>query len=305
MLDLETFLTTLYVMIDDFCQSQQLPAVAPGALSRSEVLTLALLAQWSRFASERDFYRWAERHLRAAFPRLPNRSQFNRAVRAEQPALTALALHLAAHLARPTDVYEVLDGVAVPVRNHRRRGRGWLAGQADCGWSNRLGWVVGFRVLVVARPDGVITGFGFAPASTSEAHLAETLFAHRQQPTPALPSVGVATARAYAGDKGFWGLRLHARWQAQYGVDLVAPPYRSAKRPWPKRWRQWLAGLRQIVETVIYKLQSAFRLDRERPHALAGFAGRLAAKVALHNACIWVNRQLGRPNLAFADLVAW
>jgi len=31
----------------------------------------------------------------------------------------------------------------------------------------------------------------------------------------------------------------------------------------------------------------------------------LAAKVALHNFCIWLNRQLGRPDLAFADLIDW
>jgi len=27
--------------------------------------------------------------------------------------------------------------------------------------------------------------------------------------------------------------------------------------------------------------------------------------LALHNFCIWVNEQLGRPRLAFADLVDW
>jgi hypothetical protein len=27
--------------------------------------------------------------------------------------------------------------------------------------------------------------------------------------------------------------------------------------------------------------------------------------MALHNFCIWVNEQLGRPRLAFADLVNW
>jgi hypothetical protein len=32
----------------------------------------------------------------------------------------------------------------------------------------------------------------------------------------------------------------------------------------------------------------------------------LAARVALHNFCIWLNEQLGRPRLAFvADLLEW
>jgi hypothetical protein len=56
---------------------------------------------------------------------------------------------------------------------------------------------------------------------------------------------------------------------------------------------------------VYEKLWHTFRLARERPHDLRGFQARLAAKMALQNFCIWVNEQLGRPRLAFADLVNW
>jgi hypothetical protein len=59
------------------------------------------------------------------------------------------------------------------------------------------------------------------------------------------------------------------------------------------------------VETVFDKLHHAFGLRRERPHCLGGFGARLAARVGLHNFCIALNQQLGRPNLAFADLVDW
>ena len=69
--------------------------------------------------------------------------------------------------------------------------------------------------------------------------------------------------------------------------------------------RRWLAGVRQIGETVHDKLQHTFRLDRERPHTLSGLQVRLAAKMALHTFCIWLNEQLGRPRLAFLDLVDW
>src|SRR5215216_2461956 len=51
-------------------------------LSDPEILTLAILAQWPRFRSERDFHRFAEAHLREYFPTLPSQSQFNRRARA-------------------------------------------------------------------------------------------------------------------------------------------------------------------------------------------------------------------------------
>ncbi len=86
---------------------------------------------------------------------------------------------------------------------------------------------------------------------------------------------------------------------------MLCPPKRTSAQPWPRAWRRWLAGHRQIVETVAGALRHTFRLDRERPHALAGLQARLAAKMALHNFCLWLNGQLGRLDLAFADLIDW
>ena len=74
--------------------------------------------------------------------------------------------------------------------------------------------------------------------------------------------------------------------------------------PFESIWR-WLHSLRQIVETVYAKLMEFFRLEKERPHSLDGFQANLAAKAALHNFCIWLNTQLGRGPLAFADLLGW
>ncbi len=97
MVDVDTFLTALYVMVDNFCQSRP-PKRRPGpeaSLSDSEVITLAIFARWGRFSSERDFYRYARRRLRDAFPTLPDRSQFNRLVRSCAGLIEEVALHLA------------------------------------------------------------------------------------------------------------------------------------------------------------------------------------------------------------------
>jgi hypothetical protein len=66
MVDLDTFLTTLYVMADTFCTTVSVePQPGPQALlSPSEVLTLALVGQWARFQRARDFYRFAAQALR-------------------------------------------------------------------------------------------------------------------------------------------------------------------------------------------------------------------------------------------------
>jgi hypothetical protein len=120
-----------------------------------------------------------------------------------------------------------------------------------------------------------------------------------------LKSVGQPATGVYVAGMGFAGEKPHLRWRKAYGAELICPPRHSSKHSWPKPWRRWLAGLRQIVESVNARLQLDFGLERERPHELSGFQARLAAKATLHNFCIWRNQQLGRPNLAFADLIRW
>ena len=64
----------------------------------SEVLTLAIFGQWQGFGSERGFYRYAQHHLRPAFPTLPARAQFNRQLRLHSDALLACSMHVARQL---------------------------------------------------------------------------------------------------------------------------------------------------------------------------------------------------------------
>jgi hypothetical protein len=311
MLDVDTFLTALYVMVDDFCHSHP-PKKRPGpkaSLSDSEVITLAIFARWDRFCGERDFYRYARERLHDAFPTLPDRSQSNRLVRSCAGLIEEVALHLGLMpnvRANTRDVacYEALDTSAMPVRDAKRRGEGWLAGYADIGWSNSLGWYEGFRLIVAVDPKGVITGF--ACASTKDQPLAETFFALRARPDPRLGSAGSVASGPYVVYKGFEGEDNHRRWLDHYGAQVICPPKRSAhKRSWPKRLRRWAASIRQIVESVYEKLHATFGLRAERPHELQGMRARLASRVALHIFCIRLNDQLGRPRLAFADLLGW
>ena len=59
MVDPDTFLTALYVTVDEYLKEVPV-AVQPGPAARltpSEVVTLARFAQWCPFATERAFSR--------------------------------------------------------------------------------------------------------------------------------------------------------------------------------------------------------------------------------------------------------
>ena len=167
-----------------------------------------------------------------------------------------------------------------------------------------MGFYEGVHLLISVTPIGAITGFGFGPASVNDFVLAETFLAARATPQPRLACVGKPAVGDYVADKGFSKDAYLSRWLNHYQANVICSPKRnSLTRHWPKSLKRWLASLRQIVETVFDKLHHTFRLARERPHDLTGLQTRLAAKIALHNFCIYLNLKLDRPPLAFTDLI--
>lgn len=306
--DLDTFLTILYVMVDDLCKQHSLSMPKrcgpTPKLGLSELITLALFGQWARFSSERAFYRFAQRHLKAAFPTLPDHSQL---VRGEQ-ACASLIEEVACLLAslRPgqsEELYQILDATGVPVRSIKRRGGGWLAGVADKGWCSRISSYMGFHVLMAITPTGFLTGFGFAPASVHDTRLAETFLGCRAHPSPRLNSVG-ASFSTYVADRAYAAEALQLHWLHEYHAAVLTQPHIRTKVAEPSpRWRRWMHGIRQVIESVSGKLHLAFRLATDRLHTVPGFRARLAAKVGLHNFCCWLNLQRGRPAMAFADFL--
>jgi hypothetical protein len=204
--------------------------------------------------------------------------------------------------------YEALDSAAMPVRDAP-------SVEARDGWpvtpTNRMeqsaGMVRGLQAACGRKPNGGHYGLRFRGRFHRRSADGRDLLRRARTPEPAAFERGLDHLGMLRGrDKGFEGSENHRRWLERYGALLVHPPKRNShKRSWPKGLRRWVAGLRQIVESVYDKLLNTFGLHRERPHQLSGLRARLAARVALHNFCIRLNDQLGRPRLAFADLLGW
>jgi hypothetical protein len=100
---------------------------------------------------------------------------------------------------------------------------------------------VGIRLLKVALvvdPDGVVSAFGLATASSDERPIGEALVARDRH-------------EAYLADKGFTGVQWERRWLEEYGAIVAATPYEDSRRAWPKKDRRWASGKRQIIEGVI------------------------------------------------------
>lgn len=274
------------------CTAASRPSRPPERERGPYPLTLAILAQWPRFRSERDFWRFASSHLRPYFPRLCSQSQLNRRVRALEPELRLLQRAFAEELSEPSALYRVMDTTLIPAIVRVRASRkGLFCGQATFGRSaSKTEWVYGFKVALVVDPAGVITVFGLAPASSDERPIAEALIAEDRHD-------------AYLADKGFTGVEWERRWLEEYGSLVAATPYDNSRRAWSKADRRWAAGKRQIIEGVIYQLKDFFSLERHRAKTLQGLLARLAAKAAAYTCAQRLNDSLDRPKRQLADLL--
>jgi hypothetical protein len=305
----ETFIVRVYEMIDTFVRTHLPPEPRhrgrQPSLCRSEAMALALVSQHQRFSSERDFYRYADLRLRALFPTLPCRPQLNRTLRRQHPYLVRFGQWCATQLDRGTAPLELLDTTAVPLRDRRRGGVGWLPEVSGLGYTLRLGWFDGVKLLLATTGEGVITGYALGLGNANDRALAEGFLAARATADPLLPTAGERRADFYLADKGFGGLAINQHWREAYGAEVATPPQRNAARTWARDLHRAHQRTRRPIETIAARLLHTFRLVRERPHTVSGLLTRVVAKVAVSNVLIWWNRQTGTPDLAIVESIGW
>ena len=339
-MDPDTFLTAVYVIVDDLCQAKS-GEVRPKrrgrkpVLSESEVITLALLSQWHGRSSERAFLRFAARHWRSYFP-LIGQSGFNKRVRALRSRIAELALEVGRQVHRlmgTGSVYEAMDGVIVPLMRLCRgvRRRLFTPGEAaigKCGSDRR--WEYGIKLLAVVEESGCVSGFIAGPANTEERWLAEALLSWRKDPHSPQPSAaglasvlgpahrkggvrrgpagglwpvegaGEAAGEIYLADRGFSGSSWERHWSHSYGARVITPRNTSEHFASPRE----LNRRRQIVETVFGILCDTFRLKFPRARTIEGLEARIACKIAALNAGILINRMYGRNKFEIFNPIA-
>lgn len=335
-MDLDTFLTTLYVLVDDWYKQEGASKMArrkAGVLkmSDSEVLTVALANQWRGsvpWKSERGIVRYLQAHGRQWFPKMLQKSAFNERVRNLWGALVELQQASARWLAGGEDVYECVDTLPLPafsLGQAEREKCHWL-------WTSTLGrgqygeWFWGDRLLASLSRSGAVTGWLLGSAQVNDRWLMQMFLSaragqaelvtperrprdrHLQDEAPFSPlapllAVGYSVGRPYLCDANFNGERWLAQWRTLYRAAIVTPPVHNEARRWSRHTYRWFAHHRQVVETSFATLDDVFHIKRLQAHSRWGQYTRIAAKLAAYNLGLVLNRSLGRPLFSLATLI--
>jgi hypothetical protein len=278
--DLDTLVIALYVMVDDLLG----PRIGPGRrpkLSDAELVCLAIAQVLLGCNSERRWLRLAGQRLGPLFPYLPTASAYNRRLR-RAGSLVALAIQdLAAHTPSWADQLRLVDSTPVPCAASRETvKRSALAGHAGDGYcKSHHRWFWGFRLYVLAAPDGLPVAWCLATPKLGEREVVAALLDHeRRRLRPGL---------LILADKGFAG-RDFAQLVAGYGAALARPdradePHRFGSLG---RWRQW-------IESTFDTLKDQLGLERHGGRTVPGVVVRVAQRLLALAAAIWWNWQLG------------
>ena len=285
MIDMETLLTVIFVIVDDWYQAtgrhylHGKVGVKPE-FTDSEMLTLMLAMDILSYASERRFYKFIKANYHALFPRLIDRSQFNRRARSLRWLIEKLRQHWLEELGTTLTTQLLLDTKPVPVLGYKRSKQhsdfAGVAGYGVCASRNLK--YFGFKLVILATLDGMPVVYELVPANTDERAAAEEVLEY------------VYECDIF-GDKGFLGDDWQLEQYHQHGNRIwTAKRVNQAQQNSPE-FDRWLNSIRERVEGAFNELQNVGRnLERLLAKTCDGLCARVMVKMANHTLKVLLRR---------------
>jgi hypothetical protein len=291
----DTFLTALYTIVDDWYQSRGRLLLAgkvgtKPTFSDSEVMTLSIAQHWCGFQKERDWLRFVRNNYLPLFPRLVSQSEFNRRARSLCWQMRQMRQEIVQEMGAFEEEYRLIDGTPVHVRHWRRHGKSHLyLPEAALGYcASKKETFYGYRLVVLTTLDGVITDFGLFPADADEREAAlDLLYEYRNLKA--------------LGDKGFLDRLRQAVLAEDRKVQLFTPKRKNQKEQNPACWDRLMNRLRRWIETAFSQSKEGFGVEKPRARTLWGLISRLIAKLTGLTIAAWYNKKNGRSPLQLAE----
>lgn len=276
--DLDLLLTAVFCTADDL-----LPEKAKNArrsVTDAEVVTLCVAQAIMGISSDDRFLRLARRALKDLFPKLPKQPGYHK----RRGRLTETIEWLIGVFASQSPGYHddlvLIDSTPVEcarsVETVRRSALSDAAGYGYCRSHSR--WFYGFRLHLVAAPDGTPRAAILAGADQPEREIALTL----------LPRA-LHGGELVIADKGYAGKDFEAA-VGQLGAQLLRP----ARKNEPDNGLH-LSGIRQRIESIFWTCKDLLTLERHGARTLHHLRARIASRLLALAAGVWLNHQLDRP----------
>lgn len=276
-IDIDTILTIIFVLVDDWYQNNgkksrnSKPGCKP-TFTDSEVMTLMLAGEYVPYPGELQFIGYIRANHHALFPNLLSQSQFNRRARNLRKLIEEMRRDWLQDYGIGADTHYLLDTKPIPVVGYKRsKKHSDFAGSASYGYcSSRKFYYFGYKLVMITTMNGIPIAYDLVPANTDERKAAETVLMNLQNAT-------------VIGDKGFIGVEWQSQIQKQTGNQLLTPMRKNQKIQHPEGFELLLNTVRERIEGVFHEIQNTGRhIERLLAKTVTGLVTRVAVKVTAH-----------------------
>ena len=290
--DIKELTTTVFVIIDDLYE-MAIPTEVKhrlhkekAILSDSEIITISIIGEMMSNDSEKAWLSYVSKNLKDLFPRMCERSRFNRVRRNLVRVIDYLRFCLNACFDACEGDLRIADSFPLQVcefgrANFCRSFAGYGASYGVCASKNLTYY--GYKAHALCTANGFITDFILTGANADDRDAVWEL---------------IETYRRLLwviGDKGYISARLADELRDEKGVSLIYMKRDNSRDQYPKGFRQFIFKIRRRIETSFSQLAEQFNAETTKAKSLCGLNVRLHTKILAFNVCLLLNQMLGLP----------
>jgi hypothetical protein len=280
-----------YCLVDD--AYKELEAIYGGWRQRgpapvftdSEVITVALVIDTFFGGHEALGLCFLRQYHTDLFPHLPSEGRFNERRTRLGPLIDQIRRRLTHQggLLADDDRIRLIDSAPIFVNTYARGGRSaTLAGAEYFGVAKSHGAkVFGLRLVLTTSTEQVVDDWMLAPASHHDS-------------TTMTPLLEQHDSLLVLGDGAYHHPVSESVLAEKHDIQLLAPPRKDSRTPWPDALRHTVARLRRHIETALSTLAVVFHIARPNARSLHGLVCRISTRLLAYNLCFLTDKYLAQ-----------
>jgi hypothetical protein len=281
--NLDTLLIILYSTLDDLPEDCFPKNRRPPEVTDIEIVCLSVAQALLDIPSERRFFRIAEARLGHLFPKLPERSVYNKRLRGLAPLLYQAWQVLISLQDCRIKKLRVVDSTGIELaQSYETAQRSQLKAVASSGKkTSHQGFFWGVRLHLLVTYDGDILDFDLTGGTVALERSVLVDFLHDS----------TEEGLVILGDKGYTGPRVQEAARLKNSKVII-----PSKQDWGKgKGEDIYRGMRQIVELVFQSFKQQLSLESLRALTLQGLITRIMQRILAYTAARFANRLAGLP----------
>ena len=286
--NLTDLFTNVFVIIDDI-YNEIIPMsisnrrnINDSKLSDSEIITISIVGELLTIDSEKAFFSLLKREYKNLFPKLGDRTRFNRTKRNLHWVISKIRDYISSFMQSYSNNIRIVDSMPIPVcefgRAHFSK---CFKGEASYGrCPSKKQTYFGFKFHALTTVDGFLTDYVITPANVDDRNAVWDLCEKYK-------SISII------GDKGYVNKRLTPELKIQKDINLLFLKRGNSKDNYPKDIKQLIFKARRRIETSFSQLTEQLNLNKVKSKSMLGFITRTSIKVLAHNTSFLINKLMG------------